>query len=78
MATVGEGRMIDPRTVLEPEESLAGAVHRTVDSHRVTQVFERATGERLALVWENDFEYTVAGQKRLLTDAQAGRWPRAV
>jgi hypothetical protein len=76
MTTVGEGMKIEPRTVLEPEESLAGAVHRTVDSHRATQVFERATGERLALVWENDYEYTLAGQKRLQTDAQAGRWPR--
>jgi hypothetical protein len=70
--------MIEPRTVLEPEDSLAGAVHRTVGSHRVTQVFERATGERLALVWENDYEYTLAGQKRLQTDAREGRWPRAV
>lgn len=65
-----------PGTVLELEESLAAAVHRTLDSHRVAQVFERATGERLALVWENDYEYTVAGQNRLLTDARSGRWPR--
>lgn len=76
MTTVGEEMKIEPRTVLEPDESLARAVHRTVDSRRATQVFERATGERLALVWENDYEYTLAGQKRLQTDAQAGRWPR--
>lgn len=68
--------MTSPGTVLEEEESLAAAVHRTVAAHCVTQVFERATGERLALVWENDYEYTVAGQKRLLTDARSGRWPR--
>ena len=69
--------MIVARTVLEPEESLASAVHRTVDSHYVTQVFDHTTGERLALVWEKDYEYTLAGQKRLQIDAQAGRWPRA-
>lgn len=76
MATVAAEMTIEPRTVLESEESLAAAVHRTLDSHRVTQVFERATGERLAWVWENDYEYTVAGQQRLLTDARMGRWPR--
>ncbi|HET7250488.1 MAG TPA: hypothetical protein VFI79_11615 [Gemmatimonadales bacterium] len=76
MATVAAEMTIGPRTVLESEESLAAAVHRTLDSHRVTQVFERATGERLAWVWENDYEYTVAGQQRLLTDARMGRWPR--
>lgn len=75
MATLGAGFMVEPRTVLESEESLAGAVHRIMDSHAVTQVFDRATGDRLALVWENDCEYTVAGQQRLLTDARAGRWP---
>lgn len=76
MATVAAEMTIEPRTVLESEESLAAAVHRTLDSHRVTQVFERVTGERLAWVWENDYEYTVAGQHRLLTDARMGRWPR--
>lgn len=76
MATVSAEMTIEPRTVLELEESLAAAVHRTLDSHRVTQVFERATGERLAWVWENDYEYTAAGQQRLLTDARMGRWPR--
>lgn len=76
MATVAAEMTIESRTVLGSEESLAAAVHRTLDSHRVTQVFERATGERLAWVWENDYEYTVAGQQRLLTDARMGRWPR--
>jgi hypothetical protein len=70
--------MIAARTVLESEESLAGAVHRTVDSHGVTQIFDRASGERLALIWDHDYEYTVAGQRRLSTDVQAGRWPRAL
>lgn len=69
--------MVVARTILEPEDSLAGTVHQTLNLHCVTQVFERATGERLALVWENDYEYTLAGQKRLQTDARTGRWPRA-
>jgi len=76
MAAIGAEMTIASRTVLDLEESLAAAVHRTLEEHRVTQVFEGATGERLALVWEKDCEYTVAGQHRLLTDAQMGRWPR--